>query len=411
MERVQRNDQFFAYAKTLLSTADLQTLTLLYQPLLGVSAFTFYLTLFGLLNKQTLISDKFLHSDLESILDIKLEKLEEARQKLEAVGLLTAWFKTDTFAYELILPMSAASFVNDGILGQYLQAVLTEDRYKKIIKMFKTTKVTKDGYIEITKGFDEIFPGMPPAGLDSESDLPRKIRSKSIKIRNSAFDFRLFSESIPAEFFDKGQLTDTVRDKIDNLAYVYGLDELAMKNAWVKAVEPGKPVDASRLATAARDAYKTVARAPAKATEDPVQQSGEAPDTSDPIVYFRAISPKELLKQMSGGKVAAADLRIVERLLNELGVDKGVVNVMLAYVLENNHGDMPSYDYFEKISLSWLRNKIDSVEIAIDYVKHLNAEYSKKQESGVARRTSKYAKEAKPDYKIDWLDEYMKSIQ
>ncbi|MFH0993676.1 MAG: DnaD domain protein [bacterium] len=411
MERVRRNDQFFAYAKTLLSTADLQTLTLLYQPLVGVSAFTFYLTLFGLLNKQTLISEKFLHSDLESILDIKLEKLEEARQKLEAIGLLTAWFKTDTFAYELVLPMSAASFVNDGVLGQYLQAAVTEDRYKKLIKLFKTTKVTKDGYIDITKGFDEMFPGMPPAGVDSESDLARKIRSKSIKIRNSAFDFRLFAESIPAEFFDKDQLTDSVRDKIDNLAFVYGLDEMAMKNAWVKAVEPGKPVDATRLAAAAREGYKTVSRTLEKAQEDPAQPSGDAPDTSDPIVYFQAISPKELLKQMSGGKVAAADLRIVERLLNEIGIDKGVVNVMLAYVLENNHGDMPSYDYFEKIGLSWLRNKVDTVEIAIDYVKHLNAEYVKNKETGAARRPSKYAKEAKPDYKIDWLDEYMKSIQ
>jgi replication initiation and membrane attachment protein DnaB len=114
---------------------------------------------------------------------------------------------------------------------------------------------------------------------------------------------------------------------------------------------------------------------------------------------------------MSGGKVAVADLRIVERLLNEIGLAKGVVNVMLAYVLKNNGGDMPSYDYFEKIGFSWLRNKVDSVEVALDYVKHLNAEYTKKQETGAARKAGRYGKPEKPDVKIDWLDEYMKSIQ
>jgi replication initiation and membrane attachment protein DnaB len=112
---------------------------------------------------------------------------------------------------------------------------------------------------------------------------------------------------------------------------------------------------------------------------------------------------------MSGGKVAVADLRIVERLLNDIALDKGVVNVMLAYVLKNNNGDMPSYDYFEKIGLSWKRNGITSVALALEYVKHLNAEFERKRgESG--KKPGKSA-EAKPEVKIDWLEEYWKSLK
>jgi len=410
MERVRRNDLFFAHAKTMPSSADYQALTLLYQPLVGVSAFSLYLTLFGLLNRQTLVSEKYVHSDLESVLDVKLETLEEARRKLEAVGLVVTGFKSDCFAYELVLPMSAASFVNDGVLGQYLKAAVTEERYAKIIKMFKTTKVTKDGYVDITKSFDEMFPALPADGSEQEPDLARRVRSKSVKVRHSTFDFRLFAESIPAEFFDASQLTDSVRDKIDNLAYVYGLDELAMKDVWLKSVDKSAPVDFTRLATAARDAYKAVSRGNEAASETVEPIPDHPVESGDPAVYFAAVSPKELLAGMSGGKVAVADLRIVERLLNEIGLDKGVVNVMLAYVLKNNHGDMPSYEYFEKIGLSWIRNKIDSVAVAVDYVKHLNAEYEKKRDTGSSRRYGK-SKEEKPDVKIDWLDEYMKSIQ
>ncbi|MFA5006074.1 MAG: DnaD domain protein [Candidatus Izemoplasmatales bacterium] len=410
MERVRRNDLFFVHARTMLSTADFQTLSLFYQPLVGVSAFSLYLTLFSLLNRSTLVSEKYLHADLESILDVKLETLEEARFRLEAVGLLTTAFKSDCFLYELALPMTPSSFVNDGVLGQYLRGAITEERYTRIVKLFKTAKVTRDGYVDVTKAFDEVFPALPAEDGASEEDLPGRVRSKSVRIRHSTFDFRLFAESMNPEFFDPAQLTDVVRDKIDNLAYVYGLDELAMKDVWVKAVDKTKPVDFAKLASYARDAYKLSART----SPEPIEAEA-APthpvETGDPVVYFSAVSPKELLGTMSGGKVAIADLRIVERLLNEIGLDKGVVNVMLAYVLKNNHGDMPSYEYFEKIGLSWKRNRVDSVGVAVDYVTHLNAEYEKKQETGAARRAGRYGKDEKPDVKIDWLDEYMKSIQ
>ncbi|MCK7485739.1 MAG: hypothetical protein MZU97_09455, partial [Bacillus subtilis] len=49
---------------------------------------------FSLLNKATLVSEKYLlHSDLESILDVKLETLEEARFQLEAAGLVSTVLK------------------------------------------------------------------------------------------------------------------------------------------------------------------------------------------------------------------------------------------------------------------------------------------------------------------------------
>ncbi|MDP3130661.1 MAG: hypothetical protein Q8N15_04925, partial [Bacillota bacterium] len=207
---MRRSDLFFVHTRTMASTADLQALALLYQPLVGVTAFSLYLTLFALMNKSTLVSEKYLHSDLESILDVQLESLEAARFKLEAAGLLTTAFKSDCFLYELILPMSASSFVNDGVLGQYLKAAVTEERYAKIIKLFKTAKVTRDGYMDLTKAFDDVFPALPAEGAESEADLAGRVRSKSIRVRHSTFDFRLFTESMTPEFFDPAQLTDVV---------------------------------------------------------------------------------------------------------------------------------------------------------------------------------------------------------
>lgn len=78
------------------------------------------MTLRELLDKQNLASQEYLHADLESLLNRRIEDIEADRHKLEAVGLLDTHYLDDRFVYELKLPMSAQSFINDGILGQYL---------------------------------------------------------------------------------------------------------------------------------------------------------------------------------------------------------------------------------------------------------------------------------------------------
>ncbi|MCK7487120.1 MAG: hypothetical protein MZU97_17620 [Bacillus subtilis] len=69
------------YSKAHLAAIDYQVLSLLYQPLIGPGALTLYLVLFGLLNRQTMISEAYLHSDLESLLSMKVEKLGNQSSK------------------------------------------------------------------------------------------------------------------------------------------------------------------------------------------------------------------------------------------------------------------------------------------------------------------------------------------
>ena len=97
-------------------------------PIIGANAYALYSVLCNLLNRQTLSSEKYLHTDLESFLNIKLSAIETARNQLEAIGLLNVYLYNDCFAYEIKLPMSPSSFINDGVLGQYLQSIVTEDQ-------------------------------------------------------------------------------------------------------------------------------------------------------------------------------------------------------------------------------------------------------------------------------------------
>jgi replication initiation and membrane attachment protein len=413
LDKIRRNDQFYVYAKAAIDTADYQVLSVFYLPVIGPQAFALFSLLCNLMNRQTLTSERYLHGDLESLMNLKLTSLETARHQLEAIGLLNVYFYSDCFSYEIKKPMSPSAFINDGILGQYLLAAVTESRFQKLLQFFKLPKVDKTGFINVTKSFEDVFPSITISNYQSVSGLIDSSVAVPINIKKSDFDFRLFTESIPGPFLDKSQLTEEVKNKIRNLSYVYGIDEIAMKDIFLKATNPQLEVDIIKLSRYARDAYKQKTQIEKQTDEINLSSNENAQEgIKDPATYFSSISPKKLLSDLSGGMVSSADLRIIERLIDEVKLDRGVVNVLVAYTVKNKDGVMPSFDYFEKVGMSWLRNQITSVESALDYVKHLNRENGKHQDSSSSKKAySKNKYSDKPEVKIDWLESYIKSIE
>ncbi|MBN2504781.1 MAG: DnaD domain protein [Bacilli bacterium] len=408
MEGIRRNDRFVSYCKGSISASDYQVLSLLYQPIIGNGAYTLYTVLTNLLDRQSLVSQEYVHADLESLLNEKLELIEKNRYRLEAIGLLETFYFDDHFAYELKMPLSAQSFVNDGVLGQYLIAAVTKERFLKLIQIFKLRSPSIRKHIRMTKSFDEVFPAIHLTDSDNEADLRSDHPNGSLKINNTNFDWRLFLESLPSEFVDCSSITDALKNKISNLNYVYGLNEIEMKDAVLKATDSDKQVSLTKLAVNARETFKLNRQSSPVSVpkSEPLQKNLP----NDPVEYFKTVTPEALLAEMGGGKVSTADLRIVERLLEEVGIDKGVLNVLLAYVARIKEGSLPTYAYFEKVSLDWLRNQVTSVEVAVDYVKHLISERTKSKESG-QRKTYKKSSQNKPEVKIDWLDDYIKSLE
>jgi len=193
------------------------------------------------------------------------------------------------------------------------------------------------------------------------------------------------------------------------------LDENAMHTVFARACDDDyTQLDPAKLSRFAREWYKTneSGKTPDGVSEKPkVENLPDGDSPADPVQYFTAVSPRKLLSDMSGGLVSDADLRIVERLIDEVELDKGVVNVLLAYTLKINDGNMPSFAYYQKIAMAWKRNQITTVEIAMDYVRHLNAEYLRNQDPAGSKKGGKSEKGAKPEVKIDWLDEYINTLK
>lgn len=402
METIRRSDTFIVSGEGFCSSIDYQVLTLLYQPIIGDFAFTLYLTLMNLMDRQSLASEEYLHADLESLLNRKLELIEEDRFKLEAIGLLVTFFAGDSFTYEIKLPLNARSFVNDGILGQYLIGAITKKRFKKVLKVFKISAPNKKQKYNISKSFNEVFPAINPQEELNEDNLISGDKTRFISVNKSNFDWRLFNDSISEELLTQNQLTEAIKRKVESLSFVYGLDELQMKDVLIKSLDEFDNVNIVNLSRNARYSFETLSE-----TESKKQNTGKPIDrnlSTDPIEYFKAISPIQLLEEMGDGMVSVADLRIAERLIDEVGLDSSVVNVLLAYIARAKDGVLPGYAYFQKVGMSWKRNQINTVELAIDYIKHLESQ-RQKQSSGYKDRN-------KPkDVEIDWLDEYIKNME
>lgn len=402
METIRRSDTFIVSGEGFCSSIDYQVLTLLYQPIIGVSAFNLYLTMMNLMDRQTLISEEYLHSDLESLLNMKLESIERDRYKLEAIGLLVTFFTSDSFTYEIRLPLNARSFVNDGILGQYLISAITKTRFKKILKVFKIRQPNRKQKYNISKSFNEVFPAIAYKDDIQEDNLLSSVRQRKVALSEYAFNWRLFRESIPKTIFLFSDMTEAIKLKIESLSYVYNLDELVMKDVLIKSLDENSQVKIEALAKNARyeyDAKSNYTESKIELDKSPVRNA-----PIDPKEYFKSISPIQLLQEIGDGLVSVVDLKTVERLIDEVGLEPSVVNVLVAYIARTKEGVLPTYNYFEKVGQSWKRNHINSVELAIDYVKHLELRKNPK--------TGKYNNKNKPkDIEVDWLDDYINNME
>jgi replication initiation and membrane attachment protein len=393
LETLRRSDTFIVSGEGLCSEIDYQVLTLLYQPIIGQSAFTLYMTLMNLINRQDFISEEYLHSDLESLMGMKVSEIEQERFKLEAIGLLITFFSNDNFTYEIKLPLSARSFINDGILGEYLIASITKTRFKKLLKIFKVKAPNKKQKYNISKAFNEVFPALETVDNEYESDLVANKTKSFAKLTNYNFNWRLFSETINPEVYNYENITEAIKAKIEQLSYVYGLDEIMMVDIFIKSLDEFNNVNIEALAKSARSNYHIE---PIDPNKEEIQS--KPVDTDNITEYFKSISPKDLLAELGDGLVSSADLRHVERLIGEVGLDSGVVNVLLAYIAKTKGNNLPSYQYIQKVGMGWKRDKIDTVELALDYIKHLDSVKDKPQ----------YRKSTRPDVAPDWLEDYLK---
>ena len=100
------------------------------------------------------------------------------------------------------------------------------------------------------------------------------------------------------------------------------------------------------------------------------------------ISLFENLTPYEFLKaKYKNAEPTARDKKLVEGLLIDQKLNPGVVNVLLAYVLNKTSGSLKK-DYVETIAGEWKRLNIETVEDALKKTeKNVKRSYKKKDEN------------------------------
>lgn len=402
-------DTYLVVNRTVLNDNDRKILTMLYQPIIGFLPVSLYFNLWSDLDKTEIMSITYTHHHLMSNMQLKLEEIIEAREKLEAVGLLKTYLKKDnvnSYVYQLYSPLSAAEFLTHPFLSVLLCSYVGQKEYERLISYFKLPKIDLDLYEDITTHFDSVFETIPSNNLTTlNSDL--KTRKNNNMELNATIDFDLILTSM-----SKGLLNDKAFDKatkllINNLSFLYKLDTLHMTNIIKGCTNENGCIDKLKLRTACRNYYQfeNENQLPGliyRSQPEGLRIKPQDDSKRTKIIYtFETLSPYDFLRaKYNGGNPTSRDVKLIEELMVGQALNPGVVNVLIDYVLRINNNKL-SKNFIESIASHWKISNIKTVEEAMNQAER---EYKKYQKTGSTTFKKATTKEKLPE----WFDKDIK---
>lgn len=403
-EKVLPADIFVVLNKTILNNEDRKLLIMLYQPIIGYKAISLYFTLWTFLDKSELLSKESTHHQLMTNMQLKLSEIIEAREKLEAMGLLKTYLKKDhihTFIYELYSPISASEFINNPVLSTALLNNVGKIEYEKIVAYFKIPKISLKEYEEISCSFNDIFETTNIANFEFiSSDIQKKNMNKLNIL--SKIDIHNVISLIPDDLFNVRSLTKDTKDLIYKISFIYNYDDACMSELIRNSLTDKRTIDKNLLRMNSKKLYQfensgklpsLIYRNQPEYLRKPI---GDNSKKAKIIYEFETNSPYDFLtSKYNGSRPSKSDLSILEFLLLDMNLNPGVVNVLVDYVLKINDNKL-NKNFVEAIASQWAKSKIETVEDAMEltikeYKKKKN--YSKKNEKIIEEKPAWFDKE------------------
>lgn len=381
------------------------SLTHLYQPIVGQLAVSLYQLLvseYEIAEQNRLQS----HHTLMSYLSVPLDKIYEARQKLEAIGLLQSFKhrgenKQTEYLYRVYPPFSPEEFFMDNMLALLLYHELGSDKYLDLKNRFTTETIGLEDYDEVTATFDEVFhsalKGTLPPEKKNERNNQAPGKNRGPAISENRIDYEWLHQSLKQKMFSSEKiLTGENIRVISQLASLYNLTTLEVEKAVTWAIDENHQLMIEELKSACHDFMKEKP-SPTNSTQIDQREKVKVDSTNQSkskgdqfVAMLEQISPRELLEDLSGGhKASDQDLKMIRDVMTEQGLPPGVMNVLVHYVLLKTDMKL-SKAYLEKIASHWTRKNVTNVRQAMNLAK---AEHQKYQQWGKQKSQRRGKKE------------------
>lgn len=416
-------DRYMVSAHGLLHDYDRKVLTFLYQPLIGSTCFSLYMTLWGEMEENRLWSEFSSHHLLMNLLGMNLNEIYEDRLKLEGIGLLKTYMKMDenerSFIYELIPPLNPDQFFLDGMLNIYLYRKIGRKHYARLKRFFSDRQIPEETeYMNVTRAFQDVFESAAPDSIqyvqnisgDLEADPGEQFigrhEQNPIQIDENFFNFELLLAGLSESLVPRKAITSKVKNAISNLAFLYRIDAVEMTKFVLGAGNEHGEIDIEQLRKAVRDWYQFVNYDQLPSLINRIQPIALHVQLTEPktpeeklIRSYETTSPLVVFKELSGGvEPSDANLKVLEEVMIKYKLPPGVVNVLIEVVLRKN--DMKfTKGFVESIASHWARKQIKTVKAAMEIAKNDDWKNSAKVHKTAVQRTIR--KEIIPD----WFEE------
>ena len=396
---LSKADMFDVKISSLLADYDRETITNLYQPIIGYTALAVYFTFWSEGKNQKIIS---LSSHEQILLRMRIATGEfiEARKILEAVGLLkTRLEKVREFSiyhYELFAPKTPNKFFNDTLLYGLLIQNIGENEASRIKRIYQTSQNESQGE-DISSSFNDVFhPNFEDAAfLQATNKVSDTIGRRKSKI-DTEFSYEKFFDTLSSisQLTDKSFTKNEIKE-IERLATLYGMSaEITAEkvvNAFSLEKSRGSRVDFVQLNEDMKNEINFGSRTRKRRNSKKNLVVGEE-GLAAKVKYFESANPKDVLSVLQNGtKPAAADLNIVRILANDYKLTNAVINVIIDFVLQMNNNVLSRYSV-EKIASSISR---EDIVTAVDAMEYLNSNYTGKKEKSAKIKTESKKKEEK----------------
>ena len=362
-------DRYKVINKGSISNIDKENLMSFYSPIIGPFAVALYLLMW-----QDSCEDNkeefHLHHHLLSALKCSSKNLKEAREALEAVGLVKTFVKEENvlvYLYEIYTPLTPSEFLSHPIFSVVLYNNLGSEEYDKLIKKYQKKKYDYSGFLEITKNMDEVYKSV----RFTQATEIQESKSASVKL-TSKIDYELIVSSIPKETLSEKAFNKKTKELIDNLSFVYGVDTLKMIEFIRKSINEFGMIDKTVLRNTVRKYYQLSSNSLPTIVyrtqpEYLKKASGDTSPRAQIIAVFESVSPYDFLKSKNkGASPTSKDLKLVESLLVDLELTPAVVNVLIDYCLRKNNNKLTT-GYVEAVAAQWKRADLKTADEAMKF--------------------------------------------
>ena len=377
---LSKDDFYEVYLKSIISDFDRDTLSMLYQPIIGGAAVALYLSL---QQDHKKLDHIFTHEELVNSIGFSIDVIQNARSKLEAIGLLSSYYKNENgvgyYKYVLYAPKTPKDFFDDILFKGLLIEKVGEKKVQSLVRKYKEKKLDLNSYHEISASFKDVFNPQFDNGSFVEGTKINGGYGSKVKNISEGFDGSKFLSILENQFHISNKfISKKDMKKLSEISMLYGVEEsvLAEFTAQCYDGEAKEKVNFEILKDLCiKDKTYQLLRTGKKADSIAFDTSSKLAKKIDLMSTYSALDYLKL--KQNNGAPAPSDINLITDLSETYGLNSGVINCLVDYCLERNNNIL-SRSYVTKIASSIARENITNT---IDTMNYLLKNVNKKKQT------------------------------